>query len=371
MISGAKCVVTGAGGTVGTELCRQLLDMGASEVRALDNSETALWNLESELISDRLRCYIVDICNEVHLERHFKEIEFVFHAAALKHVPFCERQPHAAIETNVRGVESVINAATVCNVSRVLFTSSDKAVNSTNLMGATKFLGERMMTSANNLSSKEGFTKFASCRFGNVAMSNGSVIPRFIDQIKNGRPLTITDRAMSRFMMSIEESVKLVINSLIQMRGGEVFVTPMPVIRVGSLADVLIKNLAPQSGHKVANYPQLITGVRPGEKLYEELTTDEELPRSFFYKGLIVVLPAFRNIYDQIDYSCYEKNGEPMTRVYHSHQEVEMTDKEIYVFLKDLGIFDIYAPAANSARDSERDMKLLGPGFSEDINESI
>jgi FlaA1/EpsC-like NDP-sugar epimerase len=345
--------------------------MGASEVRALDNSETALWNLESDLTSDQLRCYLVDICNETHLERHFEDIDFVFHAAALKHVPFCERQPHAAIETNIRGVESVINAATSCNVRRVLFTSSDKAVNSTNLMGATKFLGERLMTSANNLSSKKDFTKFASCRFGNVAMSSGSVIPRFIDQIKNGRPLTITDREMSRFMMSIEESVGLVIDSLIQMRGGEVFVTPMPVLRIGALADVLVKNLAPKYGHKAKGYPELITGVRPGEKLFEELTTEEELPRSFMHKGLIVVVPAFRNIYDQIDYSCYESSGEELHHVYHSHNETVMTNDEIEEFLKALGVFDTEVRLADSESDLEMDIKRLDQGFSEPGQEAI
>lgn len=364
IIKGKRCAITGAGGTVGLELCRQLLDLGAEEVRGLDNSETALWNLENELLSDRLNNYLVDICNESHLVRHLQDIDYVFHAAALKHVPYCERQPHAAIETNVRGVENVISASIKCGVRRVLFTSSDKAVNSTNLMGATKFVGERIMTAANNLSTNREVTKFASSRFGNVAMSNGSVIPRFIDQIKAGRPLTITEREMSRFMMSIEDSAKLVIEALTLMRGGEVFVNQMPILRVGDLADVLIKEIAPQFGHDVENYPTKITGARPGEKLYEELTTEEELARSYEIGKLIVVVPAFSGIYNNIDFSVYKENGTLLQRTYHSHHEKNMDQDEIHAFLSDIGIFDT-SEKQSLSEDSEKDVERLNLGFSD------
>ena len=359
LIEGTRCVVTGAGGTIGSELCRQLLDLGAAEVRGLDNSELALWDLEERIPSAQLKCFLVDVCNEPHLVRHFNGADFVFHAAALKHVPFCERQPHAAIETNVRGVESVINAAVQCGVRRVLFTSSDKAVNSTNLMGATKFVGERIMTAANNLSADMGSTKFASTRFGNVALSNGSVIPRFIEQIRNGRPLTITDREMTRFMMSIEQSVRLVIESLVLMRGGEVFVTQMPVIRLGDLADVLVKHFAEQGPLPAENYPERILGARPGEKLYEELTTDEETARSFELENFIVVLPSFRNIYEMIDYSHFEQNGRPLEKVYHSHHEPALRPDEVEAFLQDLGILGKSEPA-NRVEDIQRDLVSMG-----------
>ena len=331
---GSRCAVTGAGGTVGAELCSQLLALGAAEVRGLDNSETALWNLEKSVVSEKFNCFLVDVCNQGHLDRHFQNIDFVFHGAALKHVPFCEKQPHAAIETNVRGVECVIDAAIKCDVRRVLFTSSDKAVNSTNLMGATKFVGERIMTAANNFSATGSSTKFASTRFGNVAMSNGSVIPLFIEQIKRGAPLTITDREMTRFMMSVAQSVSLVIESLALMQGGEVFVTKMPVIQIGDLADVLVEEL----GHDLERYPVNIVGSRPGEKLYEELTTDEEIPRSYVFDDLIVVVPAFRNIYGSIDFTIYEKGGK-LEHGYNSHNESYMTKPQIFEFLSTLGLF--------------------------------
>ncbi|MDA9224696.1 polysaccharide biosynthesis protein [Tateyamaria sp.] len=338
--NGAKVAITGGGGTVGKELGRQLLALGASEIRALDNSEIALWDLEGDNSDERLIAFLVDITKEDHLKRYFMDVDYVFHAAALKHVPFCEKHPQAAIETNLHGVEAVINAALACDVKRVLFTSSDKAVNSTNLMGATKFVGERIMTSSNNLVSKEQSTRFASTRFGNVAMSNGSVIPRFIEQIKKGRPITLTDASMTRFMMSIEESVKLVIDSMAIMRGGEVFVTQMPVIKIGDLAGVLVEELADKYGHDAAHYPITITGARPGEKLYEELTTDEEVARSWEIENMIVVLPAFRNIYGYIDYSSYENDGTLMTKVYHSHYEPALDKAGIRDFLNNLNIFE-------------------------------
>lgn len=364
MLRGARVAITGAGGTVGAELCKQLMDLGVAEVRAFDNSETALWNLENTAHSDALRCFLVDVCNEAHLRRYFEGVDYVFHAAALKHVPFCEKQPHAAIETNVRGVEAVINAAIHANVKRVLFTSSDKAVNSTNLMGATKFVGERMITAANNLVSGEHATRFASTRFGNVALSNGSVVPRFLDQLENGRPLTVTAREMTRFMMSIEESVALVIKSMVLMQGGEVFVTQMPVIGIGDLADVLIEELAPRYGHNAKSYAVSITGPRPGEKYYEELTTEEEIARSWEFEDLIVVLPAFRNIYGYIDFSQYEKRGKPMTKVYNSHQEQALSKNEIRAFLSNLGVFDVDMPDDSLAAE-EQDKLVLMRGFAE------
>jgi FlaA1/EpsC-like NDP-sugar epimerase len=171
-------------------------------------------------------------------------------------------------------------------------------------------------------------------------MSNGSVIPRFMDQIQRNLPVTITDRDMSRFMMSIDESVKLVIDSLALMQGGEVFVMQMPVIRVGDLADVLIEELAPKYGGDAKNYPVKITGARPGEKLYEELTTDEEIPRSFEFDNFIVVMPALRNIYGSIDFGMYERTGNSMEKSYHSHNETSMTKDEIRAFLQRLNIIE-------------------------------
>ena len=337
----SRVAVTGAGGTVGTELCRQLLDIGVKEIRALDNSESAIWDLENELGERSLHCYLADICNEKHMERYFKDIDYVFHAAALKHVPFCETNPGAAVETNIKGCESVINAALATGVKKVLFTSSDKAVNPTNVMGTTKLMGERIFTAANNLHIRDDSTIFSSTRFGNVALSNGSVIPRFMSQIKDGKPITLTDRDMTRFMMSIEHAVSLVIKSMEMMSGGEVFVTPMPVVRIEDIAELLIEDFGDAG-------PEIIcTGIRPGEKLYEELVTAEEVPRTYDYKGLFVVLPAFRNIYGKISYEKYQDSGKMLTKEYNSDVEPALSLSEIRDFMRDIGFYDSVSPSVN------------------------
>ncbi len=334
MFADKRIAVTGAGGTVGIELCRQLLDMGVREIRAIDNSESALWELENELGENGLRCYLADICNEGHMHRYFKDIDYVFHAAALKHVPFCETNPGAAVETNIRGSESVISAALNSGVKKVLFTSSDKAVNPTNVMGTTKLMGERIFTAANNLHIRDDATIFASTRFGNVALSNGSVIPRFLKQIKNGRAVTLTDPGMTRFMMSIEHAVRLVIKSMEIMCGGEVFVTPMPVIRIEDIAKVLMEDFGDGKSKIVC------TGIRPGEKLYEELVTAEEVPRTYDYGDMFVVLPAFRNIYGKICYDKYTEKGNPLKKEYNSDLEPALSSSEIRGFLSDIGFVE-------------------------------
>lgn len=332
-----RLAVTGAAGTVGWELVRQLLEGGAAEIRALDHSETNLWALESAFANRTLNCLLADIQNVDHLRRFFEGIDFVFHVAAYKHVPLCEMHPRAAVETNILGVQNVITAARDANVARVLFTSSDKAVNPTNVMGTSKLMGERLMTAANALDGDKA-PLFASTRFGNVAGSSGSVIKIFEQQIRSGSPITLTDRAMTRFMMTLEESVRLVIDSLRLACGGEVFVTKMPVVRIADLAEVMIEELAPVHGFN----PQAIQieeiGSRPGEKLYEELTTEEELQRTLEIDELFIVLPAWRNIYQGVDFTPHEERGQPAARVYNSNIEQPIDKEDVRTFFRQLGL---------------------------------
>jgi FlaA1/EpsC-like NDP-sugar epimerase len=333
-----RVAVTGAAGTVGSELVRQLLAGGAEEVCALDHSETALWSLEAHHDCPQLTCLLADVQNLEHLRNFFEGIDYVFHVAAYKHVPLCEKHPRAAVETNIIGVQNVITAARDNGVDRVLFTSSDKAVNPTNVMGTTKLMGERLITAANTMGSKGRRTIFASTRFGNVAGSSGSVIPIFQNQIKNGRPITLTDAKMTRFMMTLEESVRLVIESLRIAVGGEVFVTKMPVIRIVDLAEVMRDELAPAYGRTPQSIEIRITGSRPGEKLYEELTTDEEIKRTVETTAMFVVLPAWRDLYSDIDFSKYAVEGTPITKVYNSDLEPAISRAEVATFLKELGV---------------------------------
>ena len=226
-----RILVTGACGTVGSELVRQLLqnpEHVPSEVIGIDNSENDIFYLDQQYLSDpRAKFFVLDLRELNDLTDKFQGVDIVFHCAALKHVVLCERSPEQAIRTNIEGVQNVIAASRANGVDRVIFTSSDKAVNPTNVMGTSKLMGERLMTAANS-NQRDGGTIFVSTRFGNVLGSNGSVIPIFHNQIASGGPVTLTHEDMTRFVMSIEGSVHLVIDSAKQAKGGEVFITKMP-----------------------------------------------------------------------------------------------------------------------------------------------
>ena len=238
---------------MGRELVRQLLEQyDVAELIAIDNNESELFFLE-QAFSKHLNAqfFLADIRDQKKLSRKMKGIDIVFHTAAFKHVILCERSPFEAVQTNILGVQNVIYAALENHVKKVIFTSSDKAVNPTNVMGTSKLMGERLMTSAGNLYGDGPI--FASTRFGNVLGSRGSVIPIFREQIYKGGPVTLTDSEMTRFIMSIQEAVRLVIDTANIACGGEVFVTKMPVIRIKDLADIMIQELAPKYGYSPGN----------------------------------------------------------------------------------------------------------------------
>jgi FlaA1/EpsC-like NDP-sugar epimerase len=302
-------LVTGACGTVGSELVRQLLtkpEYAPAQVVGIDNNESQLFFLDQLYLKDnRANFFVADIRDLDELNRKMAGIDVVFHCAALKHVILCERSPEQAVQTNIQGVKNVISAAQSNGVEKVIFTSSDKAVNPTNVMGTTKLMGERMMTAANSNKRGEG-PIFVSTRFGNVLGSNGSVIPIFHNQIAKGGPITLTHRDMTRFVMSIEESARLVIDSSIFAQGGEVFITKMPVVRIEDLAKAMIEELAPRYGYATKNIEITEIGTKPGEKLYEELMSPEETRRSLELSKYFSVLPAFRGIYHDIQYNYHD-----------------------------------------------------------------
>ena len=335
-----KVLVTGCCGTVGRELVNQILaaDHSPAELVGIDNNESELFFIDQKYISDnRASFYMADNRDEAALSQHLKDVDIVFHTAAFKHVVLCERSPMEAIQTNIHGVQNIISAAKSNGVSKVIFTSSDKAVNPTSVMGTTKLMGERLITAANS-NSKDGRSVFASTRFGNVLGSNGSVIPIFKNQIKAGGPVTITDTEMTRFIMTIEEAAKLVISSADLAKGGEVLITKMPVISIHDLAQVMIEILAPYYGHKAESISIDVIGCKPGEKLYEELMSDEETRRSVELKDYFSVLPAYRGIYRDIHYKYEQTVAESVDNPYNSSCERKMSREDLKKYLLEKGL---------------------------------
>lgn len=325
-------LVTGACGTVGSELVRQLLQNSRfrpKHVIGIDNNESQIFFEDQKYLDDkRAYFFVADIRDRDELTRKLNGVDIVFHCAALKHVVLSERSPEQAVQTNIEGVQNVIAAASANNVEKIIFTSSDKAVNPTSVMGTSKLMGERLMTAANSTKRGKG-PIFASTRFGNVLGSNGSVVPIFHNQIAKGGPVTLTHRDMTRFVMSVEDSVRLVINSAIIAKGGEVFITKMPVARIEDLARAMIEELAPIYGRRPDDIAVTEVGVKPGEKLYEELMSSEETRRTLELSNYFAVLPTFRGIYNEIHYEYETASGSEVSDPYISADQPAMTVAEI------------------------------------------
>jgi FlaA1/EpsC-like NDP-sugar epimerase len=331
-----RILVTGSCGTVGRELVRQLLEEHeVGELVGLDNNESELFFLEQRFLKhSQSSFFLADVRDKDKLIRKMKGVDIVFHTAAFKHVILCERSPFEAVQTNIIGVQNIIYAAVENQVQRVIFTSSDKAVNPTNVMGTSKLMGERLMTAANSNLRFNG-PILTSTRFGNILGSRGSVIPIFREQIHLGGPVTLTDPVITRFIMNVEEAVQLIIDSARLACGGEVFVTKMPAIRVQDLAEVMIQELAPFYGFEAENIRIEIIGTKAGEKMFEELMNQEETRRAWELEKYFVVLPAFSDIYRDIAYEYDDIFSKKVTNPYHSGNETPLSKDRLAVFLKE------------------------------------
>ena len=276
LIENKVVLVTGGGGSIGSELCRQIVKYNPERLVIVDIYENNLYSIEQELRFNypdlNLEAIVASVRDKERLDEIFKQFKpyLVFHAAAHKHVPLMETSPLEAIKNNVFGTYNVVNCADEFNVKKFILISTDKAVNPTNIMGATKRLCEMIIQAKNKVSK----TEYAAVRFGNVLGSNGSVIPLFKKQIAKGGPVTVTHKDITRFFMTIPEAVSLVLQAMTYAKGGEIFVLDMgEPVKIYDMAKKLIK----LSGYEPNVTMQIkITGLRPGEKLYEEILMNEE-----------------------------------------------------------------------------------------------
>jgi UDP-N-acetylglucosamine 4,6-dehydratase len=295
----SRVLVTGACGSVGSALVRRLLSDGYT-VCAYDQSEDGLFRLEQDLktvAGVRLRSFLGNVRDQNRLRRAFEGVAAVYHCAALKHVYISEYNPFEAMQTNIDGVHNVIQAAIAADVDKVILTSSDKAVNPTSTMGATKLLGERLFIAANHYAGTHK-TRFSCVRFGNVLNSNGSVIQIFRRQLENNHPLTITSKAMTRFFISMDQAVDLCLHAAREMLGGEIFVLNMGSADIMTLAKTV-------AGMRQFKYNEI--GHKPGEKLYEELVTESEASRTVNDGQMYVVLPDTLDMMPEETQNLYEK----------------------------------------------------------------
>lgn len=290
-------LITGGTGSFGHAVVRRFLKEGVGEIRILSRDEKKQEDMRIALADDRLKFFLGDVRNYDSVLDAMRGVDFVFHAAALKQVPSCEFHPMEAVRTNVLGAENVMQAALTCGVGRVVALSTDKAVYPINAMGLSKAMMEKLTIAK---SRNAGPTVLCATRYGNVMASRGSVIPLFVKQIREGKRLTVTDPNMTRFLMSLDESVDLVLFAYANAQQGDIFVQKAPACTVGVLAEAMRRLFD-------TDIPIEIIGTRHGEKLYESLISREEMVRAEDMGGFWRIPADARDL----NYAKFFTDGEP------------------------------------------------------------
>jgi UDP-N-acetylglucosamine 4,6-dehydratase/5-epimerase len=294
ILKNKNILVTGGSGSIGQSIVKKSLEDGAKSIKVFSNDENGLYEMEQIFTNKKIEYVIGDIRNFETVNIAVKGIDIIFHTAALKHVDRCELNPFETFTVNIVGTNNVVKAAVNENVKKVISISSDKAVNPIGVMGATKLLGEKLLSAeAFHTKSK---TIFASVRFGNVLHTRGSILPKIEDQIKNGGPITLTDKRMKRFFMTKNDAVKLIVNAASLATGGEIFVLKMPLLYLNDLFEVMKEILAPNYGLNPKNIKTKTIGIRPGEKLTEYLLTDFEMEHVLETKDFFILPSLFKSI---------------------------------------------------------------------------
>jgi UDP-N-acetylglucosamine 4,6-dehydratase/5-epimerase len=332
---GKNILVTGGTGSIGSEIVRQILKQNPNILRVLSRDDTKQFNLQVELGSQSevlyskrpLRFLIGDIREKDRLRKAMEGIDYVFHAAALKHVHLSEYNPFEAVKTNVIGTQNVIDAALDAGVEKVIAISTDKAANPLGIMGVTKLLSEKLIASAfYHKGNKQ--TKFAAVRFGNVMGSRGSVIDLFKKQITSGKPVTITNENMNRFMMSVPQAVNLVLETATEMQGSETFILKMPTLNIKDLANVMINEVCSKIGKDPSEIKIENIGTRVGEKINEILLTEDEAKFALDIGNKFVILPHI-NMYNQRIKDQSYANAKPMSSSSYSSKDNLLTKEQI------------------------------------------
>ena len=320
-------LITGGTGSFGNAVLRNFLETDIKEIRIFSRDELKQDDMRKKYNSDKLKFHIGDVRDINSLEDAMSGVDFLFHAAALKQVPSCEFYPMQAVQTNVVGTENVLNVATKYNVKKIIVLSTDKAVYPINAMGISKAMMEKVaVAKSRNLDNTK--TVICCTRYGNVMASRGSVIPLFIKQIKEGKGITITDPNMTRFMMSLDDAVDLVMFAFKHGKNGDIFVQKAPASTVQLLANTL-KNLLNKPEHIVK-----IIGTRHGEKLYETLLTREEMVNAEDMDRYFRILSDTRDL----NYSQFFEEGEVITQAddYNSHNTHRLNEEELRDMLLNL-----------------------------------
>lgn len=320
IFNGKTLLITGGTGSFGNAVLKRFLNTTIKEIRIFSRDEKKQEDMRIELNNPKVKFYIGDVRNYQSIYSALDSVDFVFHAAALKQVPSCEFYPMQAVETNVIGTENVLNAALANKVKKVIALSTDKAVYPINAMGISKAMMEKLMVAKARMTD-ESKTIFTGTRYGNVMASRGSVIPLFIKQIKEGKPLTVTDPNMTRFLMSLDDAVDLVIYAFKNARQGDIFVQKSPASTILDLANAVKELFNAKNEIKVF-------GTRHGEKLYETLLTREELAQAEDLGDYYRIVPDGRDL----NYGKYFTEGTKLIsniEDYHSHNTKRLNVAEI------------------------------------------
>ena len=331
IFKGKKILITGGTGSLGQALTKRLLKENVDVVRIFSRNENKQVTMESEFNDDRLRFLLGDVRDLPRLERALEDIDIVFHAAALKHVPIIEYNPFEAVKTNVIGSSNVIEACLHENVEIAVGVGTDKAVSPLNTYGATKLLMEKLFVTAGNYLDKNRHkTKFLALRYGNVLGSSGSVIPKFIEQIRKGEKISITDPSMTRFSITMDQALEFILSSVNISKGSEVFVPKIKAYKIETLKDAMKELFDNVEYEKIP--------VRQGEKYHETMINDDELKYTLETDSRYIISRTFA---DEIENGTYEgMRKTTLGKQYSSDVVDQMTSSELATLIKKSGLIN-------------------------------